>query len=668
MPHDSPPTIAVERRGLSLDGKPLPLLSGAVHYWRHDPDVWAPALRSLRSLGFRLVDVYVPWSVHEIDKNRYDFGHEDPRKDLAAFLKLAEEHDLYAIVRPGPHINAEMTLFGIPERIVWRRGCQARSPEGDPVFLPMPPQGFPVPSYASNTFFKQATRFFRVVGELLAPLRYPNGPVVLLQVDNEGAMYFRDAIYDQDYHPDAIALYRRFLAKKYGPKASPSKVYGRGGASFHALEPPKKLDAKRIEDLAFHLDWAEFQEHLVTRFFRRTGKRLSKAGLQGLPTMHNIPIAEHTSILGQGSVQRVVDIVGLDCYYLASPGTRRTIARRTTQLALRGDAHDRPSFACELAAGFPPFMAPMLLRDNAFTVMTALAYGLGGYNAYMAVERDRWIGAPIDPRGRPRPSSAFWKGLNEAMERTDFASLRRRVPVRIVTPRAAIRLRRVLNAFGPASGAAFAVMGVPASAHCRDDDFGTGQPIASSAETFVDTVEAALEAEGIVFGHMGDDDPTACVHDAAWVIVATPAGAVEPDLLAALEEFVWKGGRVTFGPAAPLRGPTLRELEEAPGFAFAVVSSDVREHVAQMRGELSLSRVHVEPVGSCATLFEDEQGVPRMLFAIQPDEADIQIRISLPGEGEAVDVLTGEHIAWQDGTVELGVSGRTVRMLELRGP
>lgn len=103
----------------------------------------------------------------------------------------------------------------------------------------MPPQGFPVPSYASNTFFKQATRFFRVVAELLAPLRYPNGPVVLLQVDNEGAMYFRDAIYDQDYHPDAVALYRRFLAKKYGPKASPSEVYGRGGASFHALEPPK---------------------------------------------------------------------------------------------------------------------------------------------------------------------------------------------------------------------------------------------------------------------------------------------------------------------------------------------------------------------------------------------------------------------------------------------
>lgn len=407
---------------------------------------------------------------------------------------------------------------------------------------------------------------------------------------------------------------------------------------------------------------------MVTRFLRRTGKRLSKAGLKGLPTMHNIPIAEHTSILGQGSVQRVVDIVGLDYYYLASPGTRRTIARRTTELALRGDAHDRPSFACELAAGFPPFMAPMLLRDNAFTVMTALAYGLGGYNAYMAVERDRWIGAPIDPRGQPRPSSAFWKTLNEAMERTGFASLRRRVPVRIVTPRAAIRLRRVLNAFGPASGAAFAVMGVPASAHCRDDDFGTGQPIASSAETFVDTVEAALEAEGIVFGHVGDDDPAACVHDAAWVIVAAPAGAVEPDLLAALEEFVWRGGRVTFGPTAPSRGPTLRELEVAPSFTFAVVSSDVSEHVAQMRGELSLSRVHVEPVGSYASLFEDEQGVPRMLFAIQPSEADIQIRISLPGEGEAVDVLTGERVAWRDGTLELSVSGRTVRMVELRGP
>ena len=43
---------------------------------------------------------------------------------------------------------------------------------------------------------------------MLEPLLYPAGPIVMLQVDNEGALYFRDGPYDQDYHPDAIALFR----------------------------------------------------------------------------------------------------------------------------------------------------------------------------------------------------------------------------------------------------------------------------------------------------------------------------------------------------------------------------------------------------------------------------------------------------------------------------
>jgi len=665
MPKNATAAITLDRRGLTLAGESLPLLAGAVHYWRHDPAIWEPALRSVRDLGFRLVDVYVPWSVHEVDKDRFDFGHDDPRKDLAAFLSVVEAQGLYAIIRPGPHINAEMTRFGLPERIVWRRACQARSPRGHAVFLPAPPLGFPVPSYASNTFLKQATRFFRVLGELLRPLRYPHGPVVLLQVDNEGALYFRDAIYDQDYHPDALAAYRRFLAKKYGPKASPKATYGIGGASFHALEPPKEMSARSMDDLAWHLDWAELQEHLVTRFLRRAGKRLRKAGLNGLPTSHNIALAEHTSVLGQGSVQRVVDLVGLDYYYLASPASRRVMARRTSELAVRGDAHDRPSFACELAAGFAPFMSPMQLHDNAFTVMTAMAYGLRGYNAYMAVDRDRWVGAPIDQHGRPRPSSAFWKSLNEAVATSGFTSLRRKVPVRIVTPRVAIRLRRVLNAFGPASGAAFAVMGFAASAHCLDNDFGTGQPLASTTERFVDAVEAALEAEGVAFAHVGDDDPGACVHEAAWVVVATPAGAVDPDLMEALSAFAQSGGRVTFGPSAPARGPTLRALPDRPAFSYDVLEGPAADRVARGVGELGLPRVRVSPEGLFATVHEDVDGVTRVVFLINPGEAGVDAELSMDGQGEARDLLSGEPVVWGQGWVRSWVPPKAVRMIGL---
>ncbi len=95
-------------------------------------------------MGLKLVDVYVPWAVHELPDGSFDFGKHDPRLDIRRFLELAHELGLYAIVRPGPHINAELTRFGIPERVVWDEACQARSPNGRRVVLPVPLLAFPV--------------------------------------------------------------------------------------------------------------------------------------------------------------------------------------------------------------------------------------------------------------------------------------------------------------------------------------------------------------------------------------------------------------------------------------------------------------------------------------------------------------------------------------------
>ena len=67
-----------------------------------------------------------PWGVHETRSGRVDFGEKDARLDVVAFLRLVAELGLLAIVRPGPHVNAELTHFGIPERIIWDAACQAQ--------------------------------------------------------------------------------------------------------------------------------------------------------------------------------------------------------------------------------------------------------------------------------------------------------------------------------------------------------------------------------------------------------------------------------------------------------------------------------------------------------------------------------------------------------------
>ncbi len=96
--------------------------------------------------GIDIVDVYLPWGVHEQTDGSLDFGARDPRLDAVRFLNLAHSLGLLAIVRPGPHINAELTYFGIPERVIWNRDCQARSPRGMPVVLPVPPLAFRSPA------------------------------------------------------------------------------------------------------------------------------------------------------------------------------------------------------------------------------------------------------------------------------------------------------------------------------------------------------------------------------------------------------------------------------------------------------------------------------------------------------------------------------------------
>ena len=107
----------------------VPLYAGSVHYWRLEPSDWRPALDRPRSSGSASSTPTCRGACTRSRPGEADFGENDPRRDVVAFLRLAHELGLYAIVRPGPHINAELTYFGIPERIVWDPECQARSPQ-----------------------------------------------------------------------------------------------------------------------------------------------------------------------------------------------------------------------------------------------------------------------------------------------------------------------------------------------------------------------------------------------------------------------------------------------------------------------------------------------------------------------------------------------------------
>ena len=399
---------------------------------------------------------------------------------------------------------------------------------------------------------------------------------------------------------------------------------------------------------------------------------LQRAGLCGIPTMHNLPFGEGSTPLDPERVNRVVELLGLDYYHVASETTRAEIARRTSDLAVRARARGYAPFACELGAGFPPFFPPISEADSAFTALTALAYGLRGFNLYMAVERDRWIGAPIDRHGRRRPFADFWEGLVGALERLDFFSLHMKAAVHVVVPRNLRRLARVLHAFGPVTLAAFHVSGGGAEEALFEDDFGMGSPVVIEAWQFVKRLEAALSAERIPYAVVAGDLAEQALQHGKWTVVAC-AGGLEQEIRDTLTRAIEAGRAISIGPYPVERDAIFQPLREPfrlpeGGAVTSLLGLDdaaLREAVRTAKAALDLPSIACSPEGLSVTLHHDDTGQARVAFVINPTARALRAELSLPGIARAVDALDGSEFRAKQGDFELPLPPHTVRLFEL---
>ncbi len=93
------------------DGKPIKLISGAVHYFRNLPETWEDIFKKLLAMGCNCVETYCAWNMHEKKQGEFDFSG---MLDIGKFIKTAGELGLMAIVRPGPYICSEWEFGGLP--------------------------------------------------------------------------------------------------------------------------------------------------------------------------------------------------------------------------------------------------------------------------------------------------------------------------------------------------------------------------------------------------------------------------------------------------------------------------------------------------------------------------------------------------------------------------
>jgi beta-galactosidase GanA len=106
-----------------LDGHPFEIISGEMHYARIPRESWRARLRMARAMGLTTVSTYVFWNVHEPEPGIYDFTGN---KDVAAFIRMAQEERLKVILRPGPYSCAEWDLGGFPAWLLCSTICKSR--------------------------------------------------------------------------------------------------------------------------------------------------------------------------------------------------------------------------------------------------------------------------------------------------------------------------------------------------------------------------------------------------------------------------------------------------------------------------------------------------------------------------------------------------------------
>lgn len=167
--------VAFENRKTMIDGSPVQIISGIVHYFRIPRACWRDRLEKAAALGCNCIESYIFWNLTEPEEGR--FCMED-NLDFRAFFRMVQELGMYAMVRPGPYTCSECDNGGLPWWLMNKKDLRVR---------------------CSNAAYLEAVeKYWSVLLPEIVPLQYDNGgPIICMQIENEYGGYCHDKEYLQ---------------------------------------------------------------------------------------------------------------------------------------------------------------------------------------------------------------------------------------------------------------------------------------------------------------------------------------------------------------------------------------------------------------------------------------------------------------------------------------
>lgn len=421
-----------------LDGQPVFIVTAEYPYFRDDRTNWESRLSRLRDLGIAVVSTYIPWRHHEIVKDgcrTYDFdGATMPSRDVVGFLGLCHSLNLKVIVKPGPFCHAELNYGGLPDFVcpLFHPDVEpVRSGDGSPVTWTGSeferdgiPCQWPLPSSFSDTFRAEVRRWFEAVRyHVLADAFAPDGPVVGLQVGNEG-MYCdaQHAVWAHDFSDSALRDFRSWLQNRYGTLKGYSEKHGVDVSDWTQIDPPRMWHApERLRDLAAYLDWSEFLGYHLGRLYAEYSIELGSS----VPVLANVnpPVGETWGIDAWLSRVRPEDWGPVNYGYTNWIG----IAAENPSALSRYMVLTRRSRGPNMEEnwGFTEPYGPAYAYASVCFQQTllAIAGGATGYNIYTAAGTSSWRDELDRFQTRPYPSHAPIDAAGELTPKAGTLSL-----------------------------------------------------------------------------------------------------------------------------------------------------------------------------------------------------------------------------------------------------
>ncbi|HIE31343.1 MAG TPA: hypothetical protein EYP67_03040 [Methanosarcinales archaeon] len=545
--------LTIRNKGFHLDYEPELLVSGSVHYWRLDRFRWDMILDRVREMGFGTICTYVPWGVHETAPGEFDFGEINPDYNLDAFLTLCEEKDMHVLLRPGPHVNSEITYVGFPKRILHDPDIQSVTADGTPVIFPSPPRMFPVPSYASEKFYMEVGTYLDRVSQIIREHLHPEGCIIAVQADNELSFFLRTQPYDHDYSAGALHLYRQFLKEKYRDVVRLNELYGTNHGSFDEVLPPRDFGACSMNDLPYYLDWIEYKEYYLQYGLGRIAQMLKDRGVDTL-IYHNLPGMCAKPPYNHVMMEKIVDVVGFDLYYYKEEYHK---VKRCIQY-LNGTS--RVAFAPEFASGFvalPIPAKPIMFDDIRFTTHAALMHGISGINFYMLVERERWVGSPVNRFGGVRRDRfEFYQSLNRLLERMNYQDLSVKCEGILLINRDCARLELASSLLTPIP----ILGGITPEYYVSEDCLGFGDVIQLEYGRQWDALYYGFGAAKYAVG-MGDTELSEEMLGKYGVVAVPTFDFMSRGVQEKLINYVKNGGCLVMGPRIPVFDETMSRCD-----------------------------------------------------------------------------------------------------------